>query len=54
MQYRERLSYADIAQRLRFKVFYEEMSASPNGAALISRRDVDAWSSAPPLWRSSG
>jgi L-ornithine Nalpha-acyltransferase len=29
------------AQRLRFKVFYEEMSASPNGAALISRRDVD-------------
>ncbi|WP_114946010.1 GNAT family N-acetyltransferase [Microvirga calopogonii] len=31
------------AQRLRFKVFYEEMSASPNGAALISRRDVDAY-----------
>ena len=29
------------AQRLRFKVFYEEMSASPSGAALISRRDVD-------------
>ena len=31
------------AQRLRFKVFYEEMTASPNGAALISRRDVDAY-----------
>ena len=31
------------AQRLRFKVFYDEMSASPNGAALISRRDVDAY-----------
>ncbi|MBQ0823314.1 GNAT family N-acetyltransferase [Microvirga sp. HBU67558] len=31
------------AQRLRFKVFYEEMSASPSGAALISRRDVDAY-----------
>ena len=31
------------AQKLRFKVFYEEMSASPNGAALISRRDVDAY-----------
>jgi L-ornithine Nalpha-acyltransferase len=33
------------AQRLRFKVFYEEMSASPNGAALISRRDVDEYDS---------
>jgi putative hemolysin len=31
------------AQRLRFKVFYEEMSATPSGAALISRRDVDAY-----------
>jgi len=31
------------AQRLRFKVFYEEMSAAPNGAALLSRRDVDAY-----------
>ncbi|MFD0464339.1 GNAT family N-acetyltransferase [Microvirga aerilata] len=31
------------AQRLRFKVFYEEMSAIPNRAALISRRDVDAY-----------
>ncbi|NBJ11708.1 l-ornithine N(alpha)-acyltransferase [Microvirga arsenatis] len=31
------------AQRLRFKVFYEEMSAAPNGAALISRRDVDSY-----------
>jgi L-ornithine Nalpha-acyltransferase len=31
------------AQRLRFKVFYNEMSAVPNPAALISRRDVDAY-----------
>ncbi len=31
------------AQRLRFKVFYEEMSAAPNGAALLSRRDVDEY-----------
>jgi putative hemolysin len=29
------------AQKLRFKVFYEEMSAVPTGAARISRRDVD-------------
>jgi putative hemolysin len=29
------------AQRLRFKVFYEEMSAVPDGASLFSRRDVD-------------
>jgi putative hemolysin len=29
------------AQRLRFKVFYEEMSAAPNGASMFSRRDVD-------------
>ncbi|XOC80572.1 GNAT family N-acyltransferase [Microvirga sp. M2] len=29
------------AQRLRFKVFYEEMSAVPKGAALLSRRDAD-------------
>lgn len=29
------------AQRLRYKVFYEEMSALPNATALISRRDVD-------------
>jgi L-ornithine Nalpha-acyltransferase len=29
------------AQRLRFKVFYEEMSATPSRAALLSRRDVD-------------
>jgi putative hemolysin len=29
------------AQRLRFKVFYEEMAAVPNGAALLSRRDLD-------------
>lgn len=34
------------AQKLRFKVFYEEMSAAPNAQALLSRRDVDdydAW-----------
>ena len=29
------------AQRLRFKVFYEEMSARPDARAMISRRDVD-------------
>ncbi|HZH08942.1 MAG TPA: GNAT family N-acetyltransferase [Microvirga sp.] len=29
------------AQKLRFKVFYEEMSAVPQGAAVLSRRDVD-------------
>jgi len=31
------------AQRLRFKVFYEEMSAVPGPAALLSRRDVDEY-----------
>jgi putative hemolysin len=30
-----------MAQRLRFKVFYDEMSAVPNGASLIYRRDID-------------
>jgi len=29
------------AQKLRFKVFYEEMSAAPNSLSLISRRDID-------------
>jgi putative hemolysin len=29
------------AQRLRFKVFYDEMSAVPNGASLFYRRDID-------------
>jgi hypothetical protein len=29
------------AQRLRFKVFCDEMSATPNGACLLSRRDHD-------------
>jgi putative hemolysin len=29
------------AQRLRFKVFYHEMSAVPSGASRLSRRDVD-------------
>jgi putative hemolysin len=31
------------AQRLRYKVFYGEMSATPNGASLISRRDLDEY-----------
>ncbi len=31
------------AQRLRFKVFYEEMSAVPTGLASLSRRDSDAY-----------
>ena len=31
------------AQRLRFKVFYEEMSAVPSAAAKFSRRDSDAY-----------
>ena len=31
------------AQRLRYKVFYKEMSAIPSGAALFKRRDVDAY-----------
>jgi putative hemolysin len=29
------------AQRLRYKVFYEEMSATPNALAILSRRDED-------------
>lgn len=29
------------AQRLRYRVFFEEMSATPSAKALISRRDVD-------------
>ncbi|MCB5174083.1 GNAT family N-acetyltransferase [Microvirga lenta] len=29
------------AQKLRFKVFYEEMSAVPNSISLVSRRDID-------------
>ncbi len=29
------------AQRLRFKVFFEEMSATPNARAFVSRRDID-------------
>lgn len=31
------------AQRLRYKVFYEEMSAIPNALAILSRRDEDAY-----------
>jgi L-ornithine Nalpha-acyltransferase len=31
------------AQRLRFKVFYEEMSAIPSGLAALSRRDADGY-----------
>jgi putative hemolysin len=33
------------AQRLRYKVFYEEMSAIPGALALLSRRDEDAYDS---------
>ncbi|GJD34324.1 GNAT family N-acetyltransferase [Methylobacterium aerolatum] len=33
------------AQRLRFKVFYEEMAAVPTGLAALSRRDCDAYDS---------
>lgn len=31
------------AQRLRFRVFYEEMSAVPTGFAALKRRDIDAY-----------
>ncbi|WP_112664360.1 GNAT family N-acetyltransferase [Microvirga flavescens] len=31
------------AQKLRYKVFYEEMSAEPNATARLSRRDVDQY-----------
>ena len=31
------------AQRLRYKVFYEEMAALPNAASLFSRRDLDEY-----------
>jgi len=31
------------AQRLRYKVFYEEMSAVPDALAILSRRDEDAF-----------
>lgn len=31
------------AQRLRYKVFYEEMSAVPDGAARLARRDMDSF-----------
>ncbi|BAR99317.1 putative hemolysin [Blastochloris viridis] len=36
---------ADVrrAQRLRYKVFYDEMSAVPDAAAKLSRRDVDGF-----------
>jgi putative hemolysin len=33
------------AQRLRYKVFYEEMSATPNALAILSRRDEDQFDS---------
>jgi L-ornithine Nalpha-acyltransferase len=33
------------AQRLRYKVFYEEMSAVPDALAILSRRDEDAFDS---------
>lgn len=31
------------AQRLRYRVFFEEMSAVPSGLAMLSRRDVDEY-----------
>jgi putative hemolysin len=31
------------AQKLRYKVFYEEMSASADAATLLARRDIDAF-----------
>lgn len=31
------------AQRLRFQVFYKEMSATPDATALIKRRDIDVY-----------
>ena len=31
------------AQRLRYKVFYEEMSATPDALAMLSRRDEDVY-----------
>lgn len=31
------------AQRLRYKVFYEEMSAVPSGLAMLKRRDIDSY-----------
>jgi putative hemolysin len=36
---------ADVrrAQRLRFSVFYQEMSAVPHAAALLARRDIDPY-----------
>src|SRR5215207_1811350 len=34
------------AQRLRFKVFYDERSAVPNPASLIARRDFDPYDAA--------
>lgn len=30
-------------QRLRFKVFYEEMGATPDARGFVSRRDIDAY-----------
>ena len=33
------------AQRLRYKVFYEEMSATPGALAILSRRDEDDFDS---------
>ena len=38
-------SAADVrrAQRLRFSVFYQEMSAVPHAAALLARRDIDPY-----------
>ncbi len=39
----ETAAEVDAAQALRFRVFYEEMGATPDAATLASRRDVDAF-----------
>ena len=45
MEVRLARSAADVrrAQKLRYKVFYEEMSAVPDAAARLARRDMDAF-----------
>ena len=36
----------DALQALRYRVFYDEMGAAPDAAAIVSRRDVDCFDSA--------
>ena len=45
LEVRLALTRSDIrrAQRLRFKVFFNEMSAKPNARAFVSRRDIDPY-----------